>query len=295
MDDRYERDVVEVARDFSKFGLIFKKRTCTFCSCPMLLVRNTESSSQLIWQCARCGISKGITMNTPMCYLDIKLFDVSIFLWIDNVWPRLAQNCVRDKGQCIKNFQLIRKTCSLFIKTKVLPYLKLPGVVEIDETRLGRQKLSKCTIFARKINRVFGMFDRTTAIPLLYYIPDRKHPTLTKIIRKHMPIAGSIISDTMTSYVRPRTENSRLDQYGLYHFYINTTQHNIHEKFSFIYTNNVRRNFLELKRHISAYHRMYVPVEKIDQFIHSYMVRQIIKKECHYPFMLKALRDYYNY
>jgi len=47
------------------------------------------------------------------------------------------------------------------------------------------------------------MFDRTTAIPILYYIPDRKHPTLTKIIRKHMPIAGTLISDTMTSYVRP--------------------------------------------------------------------------------------------
>ena len=68
-------------------------------------------------------------MNTPLCYLDIKLFDVSIFLWIDGV---------RDKNQVIKNFQLIRKCCSLFVKTKMLPYLKLPGVVEIDETRLGR-------------------------------------------------------------------------------------------------------------------------------------------------------------
>ena len=96
-----------------------------------------------------------------------------------------------------------------------------------------------------------------------------------------MPIAGTLISDTMTS--------------GLYHYYINITQHNIHEKFAFIYINNVRRTFLEMKKHISAYHRMYVPVERIDQFIHSYMVRCIIKKECYYHFMLKAMRDYYNY
>jgi len=88
----------------------------------------------------------------------------------------------------------------------MLPYLKMPGPVEIDETRLGRQKLSKCTVFARKINRVFGMFCRSTSIPMFYYIPDRKHPTLTKIIRKHLAVAGSIISDTMTSYVRPRSE-----------------------------------------------------------------------------------------
>lgn len=99
----------------------------------------------------------------------------------------------------------------------------------------------------------------------------------------------------MTSYVRPRSESSRLDQYGFYHFYINITQHNIHEKFSFIYVNNVRRQFLELKRHISAYHRMYVPVEKVDQFIHSYMVRAMMKKDCIYDATLKIIRDYYNY
>ena len=40
MDDRYERDVVEVARDYARVGLIFKKRDC-----PMLLVRNAESAS----------------------------------------------------------------------------------------------------------------------------------------------------------------------------------------------------------------------------------------------------------
>jgi hypothetical protein len=83
-------------------------------------------------------MSKGVTMNTPMCYLDIKLIDVSIFLWIDNVWPRLAQSMVRDRHGCVKSFQLIRKCCSLFIKTRVLPFLKLSGPVEMDETRLGR-------------------------------------------------------------------------------------------------------------------------------------------------------------
>jgi ribosomal protein S27AE len=223
MDDRYERDIIEVARDYARHGLIHKRRDCPFCTCPMLLVRNAESRSQLIWQCGRCGISKGLTMNTPLCYMDIKMFDISLYLWIDNVWPRLAQNIVRDRSGVIKNFQLIRKCCSMYIKTKVLPYVKLPGPIEIDETRLGRQKLSKCTVFARKINRVFGIFCRTTHLPLFYYIPDRKHPTLTKIIRKHLPLSGSVVSDTMTSYVRPRSEASRLDQYGYHHYFINIT------------------------------------------------------------------------
>jgi hypothetical protein len=211
------------------------------------------------------------------------------------VWPRLAQNVVRDRSAVTKYFQLIRKCMSLFVRTKMCPYVTLPGPVEIDETRLGRQKLSPSTVFARKINRVFCLVCRLTGISILYYIPDRKHPTLTKLIRKHVLQNTSIISDTMTSYVRPRTETSRLEQYGYHHFYINITQHNIHEKFSFIYINNARRQFLELKRHISAYHRMYVPVDKVDQFIHSYMVRSIIKKERIYEMTLKLMRDYYNY
>ena len=119
-------------------------------------------------------------------------------------------------------------------------------------------------------------------------------------------MASPLLSDTMTSYVRPRTFSSRMLSYGYYHFWVNLTQHNVHEKFSFIYLNNVRRNFHLMKQHISSYHRVYVPVEKIDQFVHSFMVRNIAKQSCLYgkcifcfdndlEFALKLMRDYYNY
>ena len=112
-------------------------------------------------------------MNTPLCYLDIKQLDISIYLWIDLVWPKLAQDVVRDRNQVIINFALIRKACSLYVKTKILPYLKIYGPIEIDENRLGRQKFSRCADYARKINRVLGLCCRSTGIPIIYYIPDR--------------------------------------------------------------------------------------------------------------------------
>lgn len=62
-------------------------------------------------------------MNTPFCYMDIKQFDVSIFLWIDNVWPRLATDIVKSSNSICTNFALIRKVCSLYIKTKIMPYI----------------------------------------------------------------------------------------------------------------------------------------------------------------------------
>lgn len=90
MDIRYERDIVHVARDFAHFKLIHSQRDCPVCYSPMLVVRDTLSRCQLLWQCARCGICKGLAMNSPLCFMDLKLFDVTIHLWVDNVWPQLA-------------------------------------------------------------------------------------------------------------------------------------------------------------------------------------------------------------
>ena len=140
VDNRYTRDTIDIARDYAKYGLLFRRRDCPFCSCQMLMVRNIGNREQICWQCARCNILQGVTIKTPLCYMDIKLFDVSLCLWIDNVWPRLALHFVKNRSQVINYFQLIRKALSVYIKTKVLPYLVLPGPVEIDETRIGRQK-----------------------------------------------------------------------------------------------------------------------------------------------------------
>ena len=115
MDHRYERDVVDIAKDYAHFNLIHKQRDCPFCSCAMLVVRDTFTKCQLVWQCARCGISKGLTMNTPLCYIDIKLFDITIHLYCDNVWSRLAKNIIDTKHHIGDYFNLIRKVCSTFI------------------------------------------------------------------------------------------------------------------------------------------------------------------------------------
>lgn len=219
MDHRYTRDIGEVARDYARFGLIHRRRYCPYCSCQMILMRNTETRGQMCFQCGRCGVSKGVTMNTPLCYIDIKTFDIAIYLWIDGAWPRLAQNVVRSSNEVMLYFQVIRKAMSLYEKTKILPYLKLEGPVEIDETRLGRQKLKACSMYARKINRIMGLYDRATDLLVLYYIPDRRHSTLSRIAMKHIQLGSAIITDTMSSYVRPRSETSRLEQYGYYHYW----------------------------------------------------------------------------
>jgi hypothetical protein len=99
---------------------------------------------------------------------------------------------------------------------------------------------------------------------VLYYIPDRRHQTLTKVLRKHVKIGSAVITDGMTSYVRPKSDSSRLDQYGFNHFYFDLNQVSIHEKFSFVFINTIRANFNQVKKHISAHHRVYVPEEKID-------------------------------
>ena len=123
------------------------------------------------------------------------------------------------------------------------------------------------------------MYCRRSDLILFSYIPDRRHPTLTRLIRKHTEFGSAIVSDMMTSYVRPKTASSRLDQYGYYHFYFDQQNVSLHEKFSFIYINTVRMQCLSLKKHISSYWHVYVPTAKIDQFMHPYMSRKMVNKK----------------
>jgi hypothetical protein len=68
----------------------------------------------------------------------------------------------------------------------------------------------------------------------MYYIPDRRHPTLTKLLQKHLNIGSACITDNMSTYVRPKSETSRLEQYGFYHFFYDLSTQQLHEKFSWI-------------------------------------------------------------
>ena len=57
---------------------------------------------------------------------------------------------------------------------KVLPYIKLPGPVEMDETLIGR-KIRNPYMQVSKLTWAFGMVCRQTKIPIIFYIKRKTH------------------------------------------------------------------------------------------------------------------------
>jgi hypothetical protein len=67
----------------------------------------------------------------------------------------------------------------------ILPYLKLPGPVEMDETLISRKRWSPFGQMP-KLKWAFGMICRQTKIPLVFFIKKKNHWTLTNIMKKYV-------------------------------------------------------------------------------------------------------------
>jgi hypothetical protein len=99
-------------------------------------------------------------------------------------------------------YRVIRKAYSFYVNLKVLPYLKLPGPVEIDETWIGPRNNLHFTKHPDKVNWVMGQFCRLTKLAILYFTQSRAHQNLVQLIKRHIPMGTVVITDNMSGYVK---------------------------------------------------------------------------------------------
>lgn len=145
--------------------------------------------------------------------------------------PRFADRA-SGRNQCGGFlFKIFRKAASNYFESMVMPYLKLPGPVEIDETKVGQKKFEYMAKYSNYVRWVFGLFCRTTRIPILYYIPDKKHTTLSALVRKHVDNGTILMSDCHSSYLTLSNLHSKMTQYGYFHYWINHSLRYVHEKY----------------------------------------------------------------
>lgn len=184
--------------------------------------------------------------------------------------------------------------CSTYIKNKILPYLQLPGPVEIDESKISAQRWSHVGRFPKKLNWVFGLVCRRTKIPIICYIKDKFHSTLSDLVRKYVQVGSCVFSDCHPSYVNLQNSTSKLTTYGFYHFWVNHTETFVHRKFSFVYTNHIERIWRSLKS-TTSYIKYSTNEDRITEYIHSFMLRQLLKKDQYYLMLLRILRFHYTW
>jgi hypothetical protein len=115
--------------------------------------------------------------------------------------PIIADRIINTKNVASRcAFRLFLKCASLYIEKMVLPYIILPGPIEIDESLVSTRHWSYLGYFPDK-KWAFGMYCRVTKIPVIYYVKNRTHPTLVPLVKKHIELGNILLSDEFSSYV----------------------------------------------------------------------------------------------
>ena len=241
MDTQVKKAPIEVIFNFAKAGLVHSRRWCSFCNSRMRLVRTRRDYIGYIWICPICFDAKRVTQSTPLNTLNPLLFDFSLSMWIRGATPKMSGNMSCGGNSLQAQFLLFRKACSHYMHSRVLPFIQLPGPIEIDEAKIGRRRWHFRGEFPKKIRWAFGMYCRTTGIPILYEIKSKVHSYLVGLMKLHMPSGRAVLSDHHSSYVILRSGKSHLSKYGWYHFWVNHSDFYIHEKYAFVFTGNIER------------------------------------------------------
>lgn len=150
---------------------------------------------------------------------------------------------------------LIRHVMAHYFAQKVRAYLVFSEAVEIDETKIGAQfykAVTKCAEF----RWVFGLICRKSRVPVMYFVNNRKMRALHSIIKTHVIPGAVVFSDDASQYTIKHGGRSQLCDLGYYHFWVNHSREYVNEKFPFITTCNIERNWCNMKRHSSGVSRV---------------------------------------
>ena len=106
----------------------------------MSIYYEEETTYQHLWKCTFCFKLLPMQHSTPMCTLNIRRFDIALECWIMNAKSISTAKLMTSSSNVIGHsspeyFNIFRKVAAHYIDKKVMPYLMLPGPVEIDESK----------------------------------------------------------------------------------------------------------------------------------------------------------------
>lgn len=207
-------------------GLIHRKRKCPFCLIyDMHLFCEPDAKAGYIWKCTHCFDTIQVTQGTILHNLNVKRFDASLTLWMMNCRTTTAARIVTERVRSISQAtcvydNIFRKAYSHYAQEMVLPYLTLPGGIEIDESKVNHKRF-QCLGNYITVRWMFGMYCRKTRICIAYCIRDKSMNHIIPIMKRHVPPGGIVYSDSHMSYCNLMTGISKLSQFGWYHMWTN--------------------------------------------------------------------------
>ena len=260
----------------------------------MLLKNEPRVHHEYWWVCSACFNTEELTTSTVVCGSMLKVFDFALRMFVLGQTGKLKWIAAFTKSkEAYKNPKTFRHALAFYWTAFVKPYLRLPGVVEIDETLAS----AKCftALLSYPMHRwVFGMYCRQTKIPIIYHVKSRGFWNIHPLIKQHVEPGSIVISDEMQTYVNFQSSKSVLAKFGFYHFWIVHSNRYSHEKFPFVYTSSIESLWGHLKNQNQNMKSEMKP-KAIQSFCDAFSCRHIIKKDKLYRFMLKCIRTFFNH
>ena len=134
-----------------------------------------------------------------------------------------------------------------------------------------------------------GIIGRESKQVFLFCVPDRKHHTIIPHILKHVHKGATIMSDKMSSYVKIKKEESKLEQYGFNHMWVNHSREFVHSYVPEVHTNNIERCWRSVRNSISTIKRTF-STEIVQQYLDCFVARSHFNGNQLFVFMLIALK-----
>jgi hypothetical protein len=219
-------------------------------------------------------------------------FDVAVELWTHNCNSRQAHFLMNDSAMA-DFFIIIRKAVSRYIEENVKKYIRFTDMIDIDETLIGQQKWSYMGHFPQ-LRWVFGILDRRTRIPIMYFIKDKSHKNIVDLIKRHTVPGCVIFSDSHASYVHLPKSQSKLTQYGFYHYWICHITRYVHEKFGFVHTSGIELQWNNMKKSLKGLRYANTP-KIINEYVNNHTFRCVFKKVSLHDMVLASVRQFFNY
>ncbi|CDW76118.1 UNKNOWN [Stylonychia lemnae] len=276
-----------------KAGLIHAKRNCPMCLGRMLFNRDLIANADYRWTCSLCFYSLELTTSTPLNGIKLDEFDLFLRLWSESSALKITQiSSVLRTSHSKAHQKIYRFAMSHYWARYIKPFLKLPGVVEIDETMSSARKYAVGTKFPHQ-RWIFGMYCRDTKICVMYNIRNRNHWNIYPLLKSHINPGGVVVSDEHATYVCLQSAKSRLALFGWYHFWVVHSSGYSHEKFPFLFTSNIEATWAKMKRQNTGLKQMNTK-KQIESYADQFCLRYILKKDRVYQFALKTIRIYFD-
>ena len=254
----------EIVKRLEKKGVIPIKKKCY--KCNTTLTSYFYKADVKYFYCMVCNDGTAWNKNSHLFNMKVSLSELKILLslYIDNHSITNAHSILNSdyvsvtmsKTAVTRYFKLFSQVVMKFYDDNHKNIL-LEGHVEIDETQLYKEKISKAPGRPYEYSNIWliGLKERDSSKFLIFPTEKRSEEVFIPILLGHVRNKSIIYTDSFSVYVNNRKmiPESKLEKWDYIHKFVNHSKCFVNEIFKDIHTNNIERFWRTVKEHIKKH------------------------------------------